>query len=129
MSNGMNETVVHYMTKALEFKARSKNTNRQVGAVITNGVGAHNTFLTHRETRSTTQHAEAHAICLSAAAGKPTRDHEIYVTLSPCIACAKLIIQAGIKTVHFYEYDPEQDFGLELLKLGGVNVKGPLDQG
>ena len=124
----MNEPLAPHMAKALEYKALSRNTNRQVGAVITNGVGAHNTFLTHRENPATTQHAEAHAICISAAKGKPTTDHEIYVTLSPCIACAKLIIQAGIKTVHFYGYDPEQDFGIELLKLAGIKLNGPLNQ-
>lgn len=49
-------------------------------------------------------HAEANAIAQAARHGISTNGACIYVTLEPCIACLKLIISAGIKTV-FYETD------------------------
>jgi len=113
------------MNQAIELMNRSTNTNRRVGAVITNGVGAHNTSLINREGPATTLHAEAQAICWSAAEGHATKGHEIYVTLSPCVACAKLIFQSGIKTVYYYEEDSEQPLALVLLQAAGVGLFGP----
>lgn len=46
-------------------------------------------------------HAEANAICQSASTGSCFKNAFIFVTLQPCIECAKLIIQSGIKEVHF----------------------------
>ena len=46
----------------------------------------------------------------------------LYVTAAPCIECAKLIIQAGIKRVVFSEYYRIAD-GLELLKKAGVECE------
>ena len=45
----------------------------------------------------------------------------MYVTASPCIECAKLIIQAGIKRVVYSEHYRLED-GIELLKRAGVEV-------
>jgi len=114
------------MAKAIELMNRSTNTNRQVGAVITNGVGAHNTNLLNREGPETTLHAEAQAVCWSSAEGIATKGHDIYVTLSPCIACAKLIFQSGIRSVYFYELDTEQPLALKILQDAGVALFGPM---
>jgi dCMP deaminase len=46
----------------------------------------------------------------------------LYVTASPCIECAKLIIQAGIKRVVYGELYHMQD-GLELLQRAGIEVE------
>lgn len=45
----------------------------------------------------------------------------MYVTASPCIECAKLIIQAGIKRVVYSEKYRLED-GVELLKRAGIEV-------
>ena len=44
-------------------------------------------------------HAEQNAICQAAYHGISVADATIYVTISPCLTCAKLIINAGIKEV------------------------------
>lgn len=44
-------------------------------------------------------HAEQNAICQAANYGVSTRGAKIYVTISPCLTCAKLIINAGISEV------------------------------
>ena len=48
-------------------------------------------------------HAEANAITKLARSGNNSEDSTLYVTASPCIECAKLIIQAGIRRVVYGE--------------------------
>jgi len=64
-------------------------------------------------------HAEANAIAFAARYGIPTNDCKIYSTHSPCRDCAELIIQAGIKEVH-YIHGYSSDSGLELLVNSGI---------
>ena len=47
-------------------------------------------------------HAEANAIGYAARAGIPTRDAIMYVTVSPCAECAKLIVASGIRKVVYH---------------------------
>lgn len=70
-------------------------------------------------------HAECNAICKCAAAGNSCEGASLYVTLSPCIECAKMIIQAGIKAVYYKErYRVEQTIGSisPLLLLSQANI-------
>ena len=64
-------------------------------------------------------HAEANAITKVAKSGNSSEDATLYVTASPCIECAKLIIQAGIKRVVFSKLYRLSD-GLDLLREAGV---------
>ena len=66
-------------------------------------------------------HAEANAITKIARSNNSSNGATMYVTASPCIECAKLIIQAGIKRVVYSEKYRLED-GLELLKRAGVEV-------
>ncbi|MDR3309151.1 MAG: dCMP deaminase family protein [Tannerella sp.] len=67
-------------------------------------------------------HAEANAITKVAASNNNSRGATIYVTSSPCIECAKLIIQAGIKRIVFSEkYRTEE--GLRLLERAGIEIE------
>lgn len=50
-----------------------------------------------------TQHAEANAIAFAARKGIATERATLYTTVSPCLACAKLIINAGILEVWYLE--------------------------
>jgi dCMP deaminase len=66
-------------------------------------------------------HAEANAITKVAASNNNSAGATIYITSSPCIECAKLIIQAGIKRVVFSEkYHTEE--GVDLLQRAGITV-------
>jgi dCMP deaminase len=73
-------------------------------------------------TKSTTIHAELNAISKAAKLGHSTDRAIMFVTLSPCINCALLIIQAGIKTVYFNEYYKDT-LGLKLLQDSGIKTK------
>ena len=66
-------------------------------------------------------HAEANAITKIARSGNSSDGATMYVTSSPCIECAKLIIQSGIKRVVYSEKYRLED-GLELLKRANIEV-------
>lgn len=66
-------------------------------------------------------HAEANAITKLARSSNNSDGSTLYVTASPCIECAKLIIQAGIKRVVYGEKYRLED-GLNLLRRAGVEV-------
>lgn len=67
-------------------------------------------------------HAESNAIAKCAKWYASTENSTLYVTLSPCIECAKLIIQARInRVVYFNEYRNLD--GIPLLREAGVKVQ------
>lgn len=66
-------------------------------------------------------HAEANAITKLARSGNNSDGSTLYVTASPCIECAKLIIQAGIKRVVYGE-QYRLDDGLKLLQRAGIEI-------
>ena len=67
-------------------------------------------------------HAEANAITKLARSSNNSDGATIYITASPCIECAKLIIQAGIKRVVYGEKYHLTD-GIELLERAGIQVE------
>lgn len=106
---------------------------RQVGALIVkdkmiisdgyNGTpsGFENECEEGEHTKAYVLHAEANAITKVAKYGNSSDKATLYVTASPCIECAKLIIQSGISRVVFSEnYRSEE--GVNLLKRAGVDV-------
>lgn len=66
-------------------------------------------------------HAEANAITKIARSGNNSQDSTLYVTDSPCIECAKLIVQAGIKRV-VYKRAYRLTDGIDLLVKAGIEV-------
>lgn len=66
-------------------------------------------------------HAEANAITKVARSNNSSDGATLYVTASPCMECAKLIIQAGIRRVVFSEMYRITD-GLDLLREAGVET-------
>lgn len=66
-------------------------------------------------------HAEANAITKLARSNNNSEGATLYVTASPCIECAKLIIQAGIKRVVYAE-SYRLDDGIKLLQRAGIEV-------
>ena len=67
-------------------------------------------------------HAEANAITKLARSGNNSEGSTLYVTASPCIECAKLIIQAGIRRVVYAEKYRLTE-GIDLLTRAGVEVE------
>ena len=72
-------------------------------------------------TKAYVLHAEANAITKVAKSSNSSDGSTLYVTASPCIECAKLIIQAGIKRVVYHDEYRITD-GLDLLRRAGIEV-------
>lgn len=69
-------------------------------------------------------HAEANTIAFAAKNGISTEGSKLYVTDSPCVTCAKLLINAGIKEV-IYGREYRDERGIGQLLIAGVEVTGP----
>ena len=67
-------------------------------------------------------HAEANAITKIARSGNNSDGATLYVTDSPCIECAKLIIQAGIRRVVYARQYRLTD-GIELMRRAGIELE------
>lgn len=73
-------------------------------------------------------HAEANAITKVAKSNNSSEGSTLYVTDSPCIECAKLIIQAGIKRVVYSKLYRMAD-GIELMNVAGIQTEYlPIDE-
>ena len=72
-------------------------------------------------TKSYVLHAEANAITKIANSSNSSEGATMYVTASPCIECAKLIIQSGIRRVVYSEKYRLED-GIDLLKRAGIET-------
>lgn len=123
-----------YIRMARIWAENSYCTRRKVGALIVkdkmiisdgyNGTpsGFENVCETEDGvTKSYVLHAESNAITKIAKSGNSSLGATLYVTASPCIECAKLIIQSGIKRVVYSEKYRLED-GIELLNRAGVEV-------
>ena len=66
-------------------------------------------------------HAESNAITKLAKSTQSSEDSTMYITISPCVDCSKLIIQSGIKRVVFGELY-RNDKGIKLLKKANIEV-------
>ena len=137
-----------YMDLALNLSRRSHCVKIKVGAVITkdtriislgyNGppAGTHNCDEMWPEKGcersvkggcSLALHAEENAILYAAKNKVSLENTTVYVTLSPCLACARIMFTTGIKKVYYLnsysEYKGvETDEGVEFLKKFGVEV-------
>ena len=123
-----------YARMALIWAENSYCTRRKVGAlvvkdkmIISDGYnGTPTGFENICEDESNTSnpyvlHAEANAITKLAKSANSSDGATLYVTASPCIECAKLIIQAGIKRVVYTEKYRLTD-GIDLLERAGIVV-------
>ena len=130
-----------YIRMATIWAENSYCTRRQVGALIVknqriisdgyNGTPAGFENICEDEnnvTKPYVLHAEANAITKVAKSANNCDGSTLYITASPCIECAKLIIQAGIKRVVYA--DPyRNDDGVQLLKRVGIEcVQVTLDE-
>ena len=76
---------------------------------------------TNGETKWFVLHAEANAILKVAGSTQSCKNSTLYITLSPCKECSKLIHQSGIKRV-VYATKYKDTSGLEFLEKAGVEI-------
>lgn len=69
-----------------------------------------------------TIHAEMNAILQCAKFGVGTDGAEIYVTHFPCLQCTKMILQAGIKKIHYLKDYRNDEYAIKLIEQAGASV-------
>lgn len=134
-TNKQFEVDKRYLRMALVWAENSYCERRKVGALIVkdqriisdgyNGTpsGFENVCEDENNvTKAYVLHAEANAITKVAASSNSSKGATIYVTSAPCIECAKLIIQSGIRRVVYSEKYRVED-GCQLLKRAGISVE------
>lgn len=130
---------ITYMDFALKMALNSKAIRAKVGAVL---VTKHGVVLTgyngtpsgtdnscemfdsngNYVTKPEVLHAELNCIMKAAREGVSCIDATVYVTLSPCVQCAAMMKQVGIKrVVYLMEY--RDNTGIEYLKNNGVKIE------
>lgn len=67
-------------------------------------------------------HAESNALCKVTKSTNSSQDADMFVTHAPCIDCAKLIYQSGIRKV-FYRNIYRNDNGIKFLEKSGVEIE------
>ncbi len=75
----------------------------------------------NNDTRPYVLHAEANAITKVAKSGNSSQGSTLYITASPCLECAKLIIQAGIIRV-VYSDSYRKSEGIDLLQRADIEI-------
>ncbi|MDD7551671.1 MAG: dCMP deaminase family protein [Candidatus Cryptobacteroides sp.] len=131
----MNKFDEKYLAMAEVWAGNSYCRRRQVGALLVkdrmiisdgyNGTPSGFENICEDESGATKPyvlHAEANAISKVAKSGNSSDGATLYVTASPCIECAKLIIQAGIKRV-VYKDEYRLTDGIDLLRRAGIEVE------
>lgn len=123
-----------YLRMAREWSTNSKCKRNQVGClvvknktIISDGYNGTPTGFPNEcedlenNTLAYVLHAEANAITKLAKNTVNSENSTMYITLSPCYDCAKLIIQAGIKRIVFCEFYRKTE-SLDLLKQAGLEI-------
>ncbi len=123
-----------YMRMAFEWAKLSHCERKQVGAlivkdrmIISDGYNGSPTGFDNccededGNTKWYVLHAEANAILKVAASTQSAQDATLYVTLSPCKDCSKLILQSGIKRI-VYANEYKDVSGVDFLRKAGVEI-------
>ncbi len=123
-----------YMRMAIEWSKLSHCKRKKVGAlivkdrmIISDGFNGTPTGFdnTCEENDNTTKwhvlHAEANAILKVASSTQSCKDATLYLTMSPCKECSKLVHQSGIKRLVFKEAYSDTA-GVDFLEKAGVEI-------
>ncbi len=121
-----------YLKMAIEWAKLSYCKRKKVGALIVkdrmiisdgyNGTPSGFDNCCEDETGKTqwfVLHAEANAILKLAGSTQSAKDATLYLTLSPCKECSKLVLQSGIKKVVYVDEYSDND-GIDFLKNHGI---------
>lgn len=132
----MKEKFIKYFIKIAEETAKLSYANKlKVGAILVKDnrpiVTGYNGTLSgfsnecedeNNKTKLEVLHAEQNVISFCAKHGLKAEDSILFITHAPCVQCAKLIAQAGIKEVYFKNLYKNND-GINLLKNFNVIIE------
>lgn len=123
-----------YLRMAQEWAALSHCKRKQVGAILVkdgmiisdgyNGAPSGFDNCCEDENGDTfwyVLHAEANALMKVAKSNNSARNSTLYITLSPCKECSKLVLQAGVRRL-VYMKGYKDDSGIQFLRESGVEI-------
>ena len=77
----------------------------------------------HKFSKKNEIHAEQNAIGFASRNGLSAKDSDLYISVSPCVYCAKLIWAAGIKNVYYIEEYDRSTEGIEFLSENNIKCE------
>lgn len=116
-------SIISYHSKAKRNKVGAILVkNNRIISIGYNGTisGFNNNCEKNNITKKSVVHAEVNAISKCAMSEQSTFMSILYVTTSPCVDCAKLIIQSGIKKV-YYKKKYRDNSGIKLIKKAKIS--------
>jgi len=122
ISTGYNGTPYNFENDCEEVQVRDIDNANHKKVLEEKGYDCEDGCCSKEVTKREVLHAESNALAKISRSTLSSEGADMYVTMSPCFDCAKLIIQSGIARV-FYSESYRDMAGVELLEKAGITVK------
>ena len=122
ISTGYNGTPHGFKNDCEEIQVRVIENENHKRVLEEKGYDCEDTCCSKEVTKREVLHAESNALAKVSKSTLSSDGADMYVTMSPCFDCAKLIIQSGIKKV-FYSESYRDTSGIDILEEAGIEVK------
>lgn len=122
VSTGYNGTPHGFKNDCEEIQTRKVDNPDHLEILIAKGYDCQDGCCSKEVTKREVLHAESNALAKVSKSTLSSDGADMYITMSPCFDCAKLIIQSGIKRV-FYSENYRDTSGIDILEEAGIEVK------
>ena len=122
ISTGYNGTPHGFKNDCEEIQTRKVENDNHKKVLEEKGYDCHDGCCSKEVTKRVVLHAESNALAKVSKSTLSSDGADMYITMSPCFDCAKLIIQSGIKKV-FYSESYRDTSGIDILEEAGIEVK------
>jgi dCMP deaminase len=122
ISTGYNGTPHGFKNDCEEIQTREVENDNHKKVLEEKGYNCQDGCCSKEVTKRVVLHAESNALAKVSKSTLSSDEADMYITMSPCFDCAKLIIQSGIKKV-FYSESYRDTSGIDILEEAGIEVK------
>lgn len=122
ISTGYNGTPHGFKNDCEEIQTREVENDNHKKVLEEKGYNCQDGCCSKEVTKRVVLHAESNALAKVSKSTLSSDGADMYITMSPCFDCAKLIIQSGIKKV-FYSESYRDTSGIDILEEAGIEVK------
>lgn len=122
ISTGYNGTPHGFNNECEEIQTREIENKNHKKVLEEKGYDCEDSCCSKEVTKREVLHAESNALAKVSKSTLSSDGADMYITMSPCFDCAKLIIQSGIKKV-FYSESYRDTSGIDILEEAGIEVK------
>lgn len=122
ISTGYNGTPHGFKNDCEEIQTREVENDNHKKVLEEKGYNCQDGCCSKEVTKRVVLHAESNALAKVSKSTLSSDEADMYITMSPCFDCAKLIIQSGIKKV-FYSESYRDTSGIDILEEAGIEIK------